>query len=144
MQAGYGRDTLVLASVAVCLSVLVGCVEATRLSKDLAFYPAPSLGDQVVVRSDATAPAVSFKARLPSGATCSIPLGGSGGTNGSLLVVTRASSGDVGAIWSQDRMAQNRSDCGDGALIKVDGATFANLELSSRGPVVPLEYPGEL
>jgi hypothetical protein len=139
MEAGFGRDTLVLASVAICLTVLVGCVEATRLSKDLEFYPAPSLGDRVVLRAEPTVPGVSFKARLPTGGTCSLHPGGE------LLVVTRDSSGEVGAIWSQNG-PHHAADCGNGALVTLDGATFANLVLSAHGvdAQAALNYPAEL
>jgi hypothetical protein len=132
MDAGYRRDTAVLAFVAICLAVLVGCVGATRLSMDLVFYGEPSLGDLVTIPPTTTQPAWTAKAFLPSGSMCEIKVGATEG--GELFVVTRDSSGEIGAIWtSHDQHPAPASQCRDGARITLDAPTFATLEAASRG-----------
>jgi len=148
MQAGRSRDTIVLSSVAIALSALVGCIEATRLSMDLAIYPRPALGDRVVLPAPAAAgPAWSAKAHLPSGKTCELSIGPSGGAGGQLYVVRIDSSGDVSAVWSSTgRSSASGPDCGNGAQVTLDARTFSNLTSAARGVGLPwgADISGEL
>ncbi len=144
MQAHGGRDTAVLGFVAMGLAVLVGCVGATRLTRDIDLFTGPSVGDHVALAAGAPGPDWSAKARLPSGATCDIGMGAEAGAGGDLYVVTREASGDVEAIWSsKGRSSAAGQDCGNGAEVSLDRQSFSSLASGAFGlnPMAASDYP---